>query len=169
MTNDPTTLTTIQALISGVIGSAIGALATIWATRKSIEATAKQAREIEKAKNDREERQRVDDTKNWIHAEILQINEIVKEMPRKRKLPMSAWESTKMYFYWWKPEEQKALIELYNEVEMFNTQVDFWMYGQDENIRANHPGQLTASMQRVKPALKKAIDVLEVVLPDKQS
>lgn len=154
----------LLTLTSGIIGSAIGALATVWATKKSIQATAEQASRLEEIREKRDEHQKIEQAKNWVHAEILQISEIVKEMPRKRKLPTNAWESTKMYFYWWKPEEQKALVNFYNEVEMFNTQVDFWVHGQGEKINANHPGQLMVSMQRVKPALKIVIEKLHVIL-----
>lgn len=155
----------ILSLGSGIIGSIIGATATVWATKKSIESTARQTNLVEKARVDREEKQRVEQAKSWIRAEIVQMNEILKEMPRKRKLPTGAWESTKMFLYWWKLEEQKSLIKLYNEVDLFNTQVDFWMFGQDEkNIHANHPGQLTAGIQRVKPALREAIETLKMVV-----
>lgn len=153
----------LLSLVSGVIGSIIGAGVTVWATKKTITETAKLTEKAERKRADREENEHVEQAKTWVCAEILQMNEAVK-VSRKRKLPTDAWDSTKMYLYWWNRDEQKALIELYNEVALFNSTVDFWMYGQNEIIRANHPGQLTASMQIVKPKLKRAIEVLKIAV-----
>ena len=159
------------SLGSGVIGSAAGALATIWATRKSIDATVEQSQKTElerakkeRAKDEREKMERVEQAKNWIHAEIMQMSDMVKDLPRNRRFPDSAWESTKMYLYWWKPEEQKSLISLYNEVALYNKEINLYTHNQE--IQRNHGGQLTSISHRLKPALSKAIKELKVVIPE---
>jgi len=156
---------TILSLLSGLLGSVIGAGATIWTTQKTIKETAGHANELENKRIQRAENERVEQAKNWIHAEIIQMNVMLKEMPRKRKFPIDAWESNKMYLYWWKEEEQKALINLYNEITLFNSAIDFWVHGQSRDIIANHSGELISIMARVRPALAKATEVLKVVIP----
>ncbi len=153
----------VLSLGSGVIGSVIGAGATVWATGATVRETTRQSNIAEEARAKREEKERIEQAKNWIHAELLQINEMAKDLPRNRKFPNSAWESTKMYLYWWKQDEQKALIGLYNEIALYNEEINYGMHSQ--GVQRNHGGQLASIGRRLRPALNKAIETLKVVIP----
>lgn len=149
-----------EQLIPSVIGGIIGATATVIATRKSIEASARQSKIDDDRHRKRQERDSAELTRNWVCAEIRQIYEMTKDIPRSRKFPNSAWESTKMHFSIWNNLEQKALMDLYNNVALYNEEVNHGIYGQ--GIQRNHGGQIHAITQKLKPALNKAIEVLSI-------
>lgn len=149
-----------EQLIPSVVGGIIGAAATVIATKKSIDASVRQSKIDDNRRRKLQEKDNAELTRNWVCAEIRQIYEMTKDIPRSRKYPNSAWESTKMHFTIWNSEEQKALMDLYNNIALHNEEINYGIYGQ--GIQRNHGGQLQAISRRLKPSLNNAIEILSI-------
>jgi hypothetical protein len=150
------------SLASGFVGSVIGALATVWATNATINATARQTREADEKRMQDEKKDREEVMCNWIKAEIIQISQIIKNTPPGfQRLPTSGWETNKKYLFLWTVKEQAALINFYNEVGLFNTYADQYVHIGNHPMM-NMPWQLTAARQRVMPVLTIVLAELKI-------